>query len=177
MVDSSLPDTPRHGPPASLRSARPRPRWASGAGAPAFPIPADVNQRSIDAVAQTGALALASADTAVDRDEPQHTAVRAAWAGWLTPEYAHRVLTAQIVGPSGIRWDTWFRHRAYVLVTAGPSGEDHPPDTATVAARKVVLHERVIGRDGWHATLPNAVVAVVVNKVNDVWRIDSDQPS
>lgn len=161
---------------ARVRSTAHRPRWASGAGAPAFPVPADVHQRSIDAVALAGAVAMASADTAVDRDDPEHTAVRAAWAGWLTPAYAHRVLTARIVGPPGTEWDTWCRHRAYVVVTASPSGEDHPPDTATVAARKVVLHERVVGRDGWRAAMPSVVVAVVVRKLHEVWRIDSDQP-
>jgi capsid protein len=124
-----------------------------------------------------GARALASAYTAVDRDDPEHTAVRAAWAGWLTPDYAHRVLTAKIVGPLGVEWDTWYRHRAYVMVTAQPSGEDHPPDTAAVAARKVVLRERAVGRDGWRGAPTTAVVVVVLKKVNKVWRIDSDEPS
>jgi hypothetical protein len=154
-----------------------RPRWASGIGAPAFPTPADVDEHSIDAVAVAGATALVSADTAVDADDPQHTAVRAAWAGWLTPDFARRVLTAKIVGPAGIEWDTWYRHRAYLAVTARPSGEDHPPDTATVAARKVVLHEQAVGRDGWRDAPSTVVVVVVLKKVNDVWRIDGDQPS
>jgi hypothetical protein len=162
---------------ATHRSAGQRARWASGAGAPAFPIPTEVNQHSIDAVALAGAAAMASADTAVDRGEPQHTAVRAAWAGWLTPSYAHRVLTAKIDAPPGIRWDTWYSHRAYLVVAPTASGEDHPPDTPATAARKVVLHERVIGRDGWQDAPTTVVVAVVVKKVHEVWRIDSDQPS
>lgn len=164
-------------PPASHRSAPTPPRWASGAGAPAFPTPRNVDQHSIDAVAVTGARALASADTAVDRDDPQHTAVRAAWAGWLTPNYARQVVTAKVVGAPGIEWETWYRHRAYLAVNATPSGEDHPPDTAAVAARKVVLRERAIGRDGWQDKPTTVVVVVVLKSVNHVWRIDSDQPS
>jgi hypothetical protein len=166
-----------HGTPTSHRSTLSRPRWASGVGAPAFPTPRDVDQHSIDAVALAGARAFASADTAVDREDPQHTAVRAALARWLTPDYAHRVLTAKIVGPLGVEWDTWYRHRAYVMVTAQPSGEDHPPDRAALAARKVVLRERAVGRDGWRGAPTTAVVVVVLKKVNKVWRIDSDEPS
>jgi hypothetical protein len=128
-------------------------------------------------VALAGTTALASADTAVDGADPHHTAVRAAWAGWLTPRYARRVLTAKIVGPAGLEWDTWSRHRAYVVVNARPSGEDHPPDTSELAARKVLLRERAVGRDGWHSEWMTVVIVVVLKKVNDVWRIDSDELS
>jgi hypothetical protein len=103
--------------------------------------------------------------------------MRAAWAGWLTPDYARSVLGAQIAGPAGVEWDTWSRHGAYLVVSPQLSGEDHPPDTATVAARKVVLRERAVGRDGWRDEPMTVVVVVVLRKVNDVWRIDNDQPS
>ncbi|HZC72730.1 MAG TPA: hypothetical protein VE442_18675 [Jatrophihabitans sp.] len=139
-----------------------------------------MNQHSIDAVALGGATAMASADTAVD-DNPQHTALRAAWAGWLTPRYAQQIQTAKITSPPGAQWDTWYRHRGYVVVAASLSGDDHPPDTATAAARKVVLRERPVGRDGWRDDPTTVVVAVVLQKVDsktgNVWRIDSDQPS
>jgi hypothetical protein len=127
-------------------------------------------------VALTGACALASADTAVDSG-PQHTAGRAALAGWLTPAYANAQLRASIAAAPGARWDTWARHRAYVVVTAKLSGDDHPPDTATVAARMVLLTEQAVGRDGGRDKAMTAVVAVVLKKVNGVWRIDNVQPS
>jgi hypothetical protein len=171
---SSTLASPRPWRPSRHRAARPV--WASGAGAPPFPVPSGVDQHSVDAVALAGAAALASVDTAVD-PVPQQTAVRAAAAGWLTPGYARRVRDAQIIGPAGAIWDSWFRHRAYLTVTATPSGEDHPPDTALYAARKVVLREHAVGRDGWRARTSTVVVAVVVEKVNNVWRIASDTPS
>jgi hypothetical protein len=150
--------------------------WASGAGAPAFPRPDSVDERSVDAVALAGARALASADTAVDT-QPQHTAVRAALAGWLTPAFACAQSRASIEGPPGAEWDAWVRHRAYVVVRATLSGDDHPPDSPTTAARMVQLTEQAIGRGGWRDKTVTAVVAVVLNNVHGVWRIDSDQLS
>jgi hypothetical protein len=148
---------------------------ASVAAAPPFPRPQSVDQESIDAVALDGARALASADTSVD-PRPQHTAVRAAQAGWLTPAYAREQLHASLVAAPGAEWNVWTRHRAYLLVSSRLSGDDHPADTATVAARVVLLTEQPIGRDGWHGDPVTSVVAVVLMKVNHVWRIDSDQP-
>jgi hypothetical protein len=164
-------------PRQAISVARPaRPAWASGAGAPAFPRPESVDQHSIDAAALVGARALASGDTVVD-NEPQHTAVRAALAGWLTPSFARAQLHAVINAAPGVRWDTWMRHRAYVAVMAKLSGDDHPRDTPTEAARMVLLTEQAIGRDGWRDKTSTAVVAVVLNNVNGVWRIDNEQPS
>lgn len=150
--------------------------WASGFGAPPFPRPSSVNQHSPDAVALTGACAMASADTAVD-DDPEHTAVRAALAGWLTPRYAHAQVHAAISGPAGAEWSTWTRHRAYVVVTARLSGDDRPPNTATAAARMVLITARAVGRDGWRSKAETAVVAVVLKRVDGVWRIDDEQTS
>jgi hypothetical protein len=127
-------------------------------------------------MARGGARALASADTIVDR-QPQDTAVRAAHAGWLTPAYGEAQLRASLIAPPGSQWDNWQRHQAYVVVTAKLSGDDHPPDTSTIAARIVLLTEQAIGRDGWHDNPTTAAVAVVLKQVNHVWRIDSDQPS
>lgn len=178
---SSATGVVRQAPPASTSApADPtpgiRPKWASGPGALAFPTLSSVNRHSVDTVAVDGARAFASTDTAVDR-QPQDTAVRAALAGWLTPAYADAQLTANVADAPGAQWDTWTRHRAYVVVTARLSGDDHPSDTATVAARMVLLTERPVGRDGWRGKPINAVVAVVVKRVNGVWRIDSDQTS
>jgi hypothetical protein len=119
---------------------------------------------------------MASADTVVD-DQPQHTAVRAAMAGWLTSALARAQLQASITAPPGAQWDTWTRHRAYVVVTANLSGDDHPPDTATVAVRKVLVTEQAVGRDGWRDKPLTAVAAVVLKRVDGEWRIDNDQTS
>ncbi|MDT4905110.1 MAG: hypothetical protein QOH52_3126 [Pseudonocardiales bacterium] len=161
---------------SNLRSSSrsPRSSWAPGPGAPSFPLPASVDQRSADVVAVTGARAAASADTLVDHN-PQHTAVRAARAGWLTTQFARNVVAATIVGPPSTRWTEWTRHRAYVAVTARLSGDDHLPDAPTGAARMVLLTERPVGRDGWRGNPSTVVVAVLLKKVNGVWRIDSDQ--
>lgn len=156
------------------RTSRAQP-WASGPGAPSFPLPSSVDQHSADAVALAGARALASADTAVD-PRPQHTAVRAALAGWLTPTYGHEQLAATITAATTAQWNTWTRHHAYVVVTARLSGDDHPPDTVTAAARMVLLTERPIGRDGWRGSVTTTVVAVVLKKINGNWRIDNEFP-
>lgn len=153
--------------------------WQAGQLRPApkaMPEPQSVDQHSADAMALGGAQALASADTFIDH-QPQDTAVRAARAGWLTPAYGRAQLTASLTAPPGTEWDTWTRHQAYVVVTAKLGGDDHPPDTATVAARMVLLTEQAIGRDGWRDNRTTSVVAVVLKQVNHVWRIDSDQPS
>ena len=163
-------------PGETSRPAPQRPRWASGAGAPAFPQPQSIDQHSADAVALHGARALASADTTVDR-LPQNTASRAALAGWLTPTFARTQLHGSLTAPPGAQWDSWVSHRAYLVVSAALSGDDHPPDIPTVAARMVRLTERPVGRDGWRGTATSAVVAVVLENVNGVWRIDNDQPS
>jgi hypothetical protein len=119
---------------------------------------------------------MASADTAVD-ERPQHTAVRAASAGWLTPGYAHAQMRASIRSAPGAEWDTWVRHRAYLVVKAELSGDDHPPDTPATAARGVLLDALPVGRDGWCGANTTSVVAVVLRKIHGVWRINSDQTS
>jgi hypothetical protein len=153
-----------------------RPAWASGSGAPPFPRRAEFVDRTPDAVAVNGARAVASSDTAVD-PEPEHTALRAALAGWMTPRYASYQLHASIVGPPGAMWTTWMRHRAYVVATTRLSGDDHPPDTATRAARMVLVTERAVGRDGWRGDQQTTVVAVLLERIDGTWRIDSDKSS
>lgn len=165
-------------PTARAGSPAPPPNrgWASGPGAPAFPRPQSVDQQSADAVALAGTRALVSADTIIDQ-RPQDTAVRAANAGWLMLAYAQAQFDASTSAPPGAQWDSWTRHRAYVVVTAHLSGDDHPPDTARVAVRKVLLTEQAVGRDGWHDVVKAYVIAVVLKKVNNEWRIDRELPS
>jgi hypothetical protein len=163
---------------SSSRSSSPtgRPGWASGPGAPAFPRPSAVDQRSADAMALDGARAMASADTLVDT-RPQHTAERAALAGWLTPGYGGAQLNASVGAAPGAQWDEWTRHRAYIVTSARLSGDDHPQDGPTTAARKVLLTEQAVGRDGWRDGRVSAVVAVVLKRVDGLWRIDDDRAS
>jgi hypothetical protein len=85
--------------------------------------------------------------------------------------------STSISSPAGARWNDWAHHRAYLVVTSALSGDDHPPDTARTAARMVLLTQRAIGRDGWRGKTTTAVVAVVLKKLDGVWRIDNDQPS
>lgn len=140
----------------------------------ALPLPRSVDRLSADAVAVTGAEALARADTSLD-DSPNDTAVRAAHDGWLTPQFARNVESATISGSSGAQWTEWTRHRARVVVTGRLSGDDHPEDTPTTAARAVVLTLCPVGRDGWRGRPSIEVVGVVLKKINNLWRIDSDQ--
>jgi hypothetical protein len=119
---------------------------------------------------------MANADTIVD-PEPEHTAVRAALVGWLTPAYARAQLHASVVDDPVADWTSWTRHRAYIVATARLSGDDHPPDTPTVAARMVLITQQAVGRDGWRGRPTSGAVAVVLMRINRAWRIDSDQPS
>lgn len=161
----------------SRGAAASRPVWASGRGAPAFPDPRRADGRSVDAVALGSATAVASSDTTVDNSD-QHTAIRASQSGWMTPTYGAAQLQGANLPPSEpALWSTYTNHRAYLVVTGQISGDDHPADTAAIAVRQVVLRIQPVGRDGWRGTKTTEVAAVVLHKINNVWRLDNDEPS
>jgi hypothetical protein len=163
------------GPKATSRTTQPLSRGRQGlVRIPTLPAPSSIDRSSADTVAVVGARAIASADTLEDHN-PNQTAARAGRLGWLTPLFAHRVQSAVIVGSSGAQWARWTLHRAFVVATARLSGDDHPPDTRTTAARMVVLTVHAVGRDGWRDHQSTEVVSVVLKKIHGFWRIDSDQ--
>jgi hypothetical protein len=140
-----------------------------------MPLPAGVNQHSADAVALAGSITAAMSDTALD-SQPETTTQRAARAGWFTPAFAKANLNAgTLPGPPGAQWNSWTAHRAYLRVTGILGSDDHPPDTATTAARQVIVTLTPIGRDGWRGAPITQVEAVRLNLLAGAWRIDDVQ--
>jgi len=147
---------------------RPAPRRAGG-GSPAEPAPSPTPRSSATpaAAAVGAARAWAASDTDSDAD-PNATTRRA--AAWLTPTLAAQVRAFHSAAAPGARWALWTAHRAYLRVQARLSGDDHPVDTATGAARAVLVTATPIGRDGWRGPVARFVVVVSLARTPAGWR-------
>jgi hypothetical protein len=94
------------------------------------------------------------------KDKSPQAAVKRS-AIWYTPSDGTAVRAELATGPVGAQWIEWTAHKVVTAVTVIAVGDTGaPPDTATTAARQLIVKVTPHGQRGWNS-MPDYYICFV----------------
>ncbi|WP_198359142.1 hypothetical protein [Streptomyces fildesensis] len=161
--------------PTGSPTVQPLPSATTGTPHGGIPVPASVDQRDATDVSKGALTVMWTYDTALDVST-HDASVRAAVAGWLTPEYAGLLKAHKPQTDPGAQWHEWAKHRAYTTVSlARTEDAARPVDTSAHAWRQWTITTTPHGRDAWTGkpTTDVAYVELIRTADGQPWHVSA----